>query len=82
MKSSQLMDSNMGWMLAQLPRTTIALALLREACRTKDEDLINAVLYSLGKDLGRSYVSNWIIDEVFPALSKEEQIFFDNYIDE
>lgn len=80
MKSSQLMESNLGWMLARLPRTTIALAMIREGCRTKDEDLINAVLYSLGEDLGRSYVSSWIIDEVFPALSKEEQIFFDNYL--
>ena len=82
MKSSQLMDSNLGWMLAQLPRTTIALAMLREGCRTKDEDLINAVLYSLGEDLGRSYVSVWVVDEAFPALSREEQIFFDSCIEE
>ena len=82
MTSSLLMDSYLGWMLARLPRTTIALAILREGCRAKDEGLINAVLYSLGEDLGRSYVSTWVVDEAFPALSEEEQIFFDSCIEE
>ena len=81
MKSSSLVNSNFGWMLSQLPKTTIASAMFREGCRTKNADLIHAVLHSLGEDLGLNYVSKWLQNEILPTMPINDRIYFDELRD-
>ena len=72
MEKQKFLINNFGLMLAQLPKTAIALAVFREAIRTKNQSLIHALLHSLSQDLGDNYVSRWIVEHALPTLSLEE----------
>ena len=72
MDQQQFLINNFGLMLAQLPKTEIALALFREAIRTKNNSLVYLILDNLSQDLGSNYVSRWVLKEALPTLSVEE----------
>lgn len=72
MDKQKFLINNFGLMLAQLPKTAIALAVFREAIRTKNQNLIHTLLHNLSQDLGDNYVSKWVVQDVLPTLSLEE----------
>ncbi|WP_019508546.1 hypothetical protein [Pleurocapsa sp. PCC 7319] len=72
MDNQKSLINNFGLMLAQLPKREIALAVFREAIRTKNQSLIHMLLHSLSQDLGNNYVSKWIVEDALPTLSLEE----------
>ena len=78
-KQSFLID-NFGLMLAQIPKTAIALAVLREAIRIKNNSLVQSLLHSLSQDLGTNYVCKWVMEEALPTLSLEEINYLESLI--
>ena len=80
MDQQKLKINNFSLMLAQLSETEIALALFREAIRTKNNSLVYLILHNLSQDLGSDYVSRWVVKEALPTLSLEEINYFEQKV--
>lgn len=59
--------------LCSHPATSVAKGLILLACRTSDEQLFSATVAYFSRDFGTDYLADWLIDEVEPILTPEEQ---------